>query len=130
MHPPFFSTSGNDGANVYFPPIPAISVMSAFDPKRTLGEPYIVASAFAAPNFHSRPRIALGAIVHRESRVEGKDNRFRFCLPKTAEISQNPTRAMAYAFIDFFEANAAAIADRPGNEAFVAAMIFKWPCQK
>lgn len=41
--------------------------LTAFHPKRTLGEPYIVASAFAAPNFHSRPRIG---IQHGHGRVE------------------------------------------------------------
>ena len=71
---------------------------------------------------------SLLAIRDRESKVVGKDNRLRFCLPHTAEVSQNPARAMAYTYIEFFETRSATLADKPGNTAYVLAMISKWPC--
>lgn len=68
------------------------------------------------------------AITNREGWSKDKDNKYRFCLPKTSEASQNPSRAMAYAYLEYFEAHSRRIAAEDGQTNYTIAMIFKWPC--
>jgi hypothetical protein len=72
---------------------------------------------------------SLAAIANRESMIAGKNNALRFCLPKTAEATQDPTRAMAYAYLDYFERIGSRMADKDGATVFIVAMIDKWPCE-
>jgi hypothetical protein len=71
---------------------------------------------------------SLMAIGQRQGRRNGEDNRQRFCLPQVYEIRQEPTRAMAYAYIEFFESRPSVLADWSGIDAYMAGMISKWPC--
>jgi hypothetical protein len=71
----------------------------------------------------------LSAITYREGWSQDKDNKYRFCLPKTPEASQNPTRAMAYAYLEYFEANSFRVAAEDGQTNYTIAMIVKWPCK-
>jgi hypothetical protein len=71
---------------------------------------------------------SLVAITYREGRSKTEDNRYRFCLPNTAELSTDSPRAMAFAYVDYFESRAAQLASKDGKTAYTAAMILKWPC--
>lgn len=71
----------------------------------------------------------LSAITHREGRAEGKPNDLRFCLPNTADVSADIGRAMAAAYIDWFEQRPQRANQMEGRTAFVLAMIERWPCQ-
>lgn len=71
--------------------------------------------------------MSLSAITYRESNAAPSPH---FCLPKTAQIDANPPEAMAYAYLDFFEASASRIAGEDGRAAYIAAMVSKWPCAK
>jgi hypothetical protein len=62
-------------------------------------------------------------------RVKVGDNSRRFCLPNDAQTAQEPAQVMAYAYIDFFENRVGHMATGPGFEAYLAAMIVKWPCK-
>lgn len=55
--------------------------------------------------------------------------RYRFCLPDDAYTSAEPAKAMAYAYIDWFEKLGFAVKDDNGAAAFVFAMIDRWPCR-
>lgn len=72
---------------------------------------------------------AIEAIVYREGRSGAKDNKYRFCLPKTAQASQSPVIAMAYAYVDYYEATASRTPTMDGVTAYLTAMIVKWPCE-
>lgn len=72
--------------------------------------------------------LELSAIAKREGAVESGDNRLRFCLPKTVEASTNSDRAMAAAYIDWYEQQPARANQMDGPIAFVVAMIDRWPC--
>ena len=75
---------------------------------------------------------ALAALGLRSGRTEGSDNSRRFCLPRDAQSQQQTANVMAYAYIDFFEQRITHIEGgpgKPGKEAFLAAMIVKWPCK-
>lgn len=67
------------------------------------------------------------AIANKEGAVPG-DTR-RFCLPRTAE-AENPSRQMAAAYVDGYEAFAAAANSSPSLTAFVGTLIQKLPCPK
>lgn len=69
---------------------------------------------------------ALVAIRDREGQVEGGE--MRFCLPDTADVRINPTLAMGYAYIDFYDRVSPQNHTDDGFLAFIAAMIDKWPC--
>ena len=73
---------------------------------------------------------ALGAIAHREGRIEGHNNKLRFCLPKIAEMGSDPVRAMANVYLDYFESVGSRQASADGQLAYTAALIMKWPCGK
>lgn len=70
--------------------------------------------------------LVLSAIANREGR--SVKSSYRFCLPKTAEVNTAPDRAIAFAYIDYFENVASRIPIEDGRAAFVAALIRKWPC--
>lgn len=72
----------------------------------------------------------IGAILHREGRSATDRNDLRFCLPHSADADSNPSRAMAAAYVDWYESNPARANSMPdGRTALVVAMIERWPCQ-
>jgi hypothetical protein len=74
---------------------------------------------------------AFAAMGLRSGRTEGGDNSRRFCLPNDAQSQQQTANVMAYAYIDFFETRVTRMEGgpgKPGKEAFLAALIVKWPC--
>jgi hypothetical protein len=78
---------------------------------------------------HSAERCAgvgILALVQREG-AKGND-KYRFCLPKTADVRSDPTSAFAAAYVDFFEKTGTRLADTDGLAAMVLAAIDKWPC--
>lgn len=72
---------------------------------------------------------ALAAMGLREGKSAAEDNGRRWCLPKDAQSQQKTLETMAYAYIDVFESHFSRMASGPGREAFLAAMIVKWPCK-
>lgn len=77
---------------------------------------------------------ALKAIANREGQQPAHKG-YTFCLPKTAEISTDPARAMAFAYIDYYERYSGYFETRnpgtlssDGETFYLAAMIKKWPC--
>jgi hypothetical protein len=67
------------------------------------------------------------AITYREGANDHQ--RLKFCLPKTTDVRIDPARAMAIAYLEWFELYGSRIPnDHDGNAAFVTAMIMKWPC--
>lgn len=70
---------------------------------------------------------AIKAITYREGdRPEHKG--YTFCLPKTAEMGTDPARAMAFAYMDWYESIVTGIEDKDGESAYVVSLIKKWPC--
>lgn len=68
--------------------------------------------------------------LERGGQSESKSNRWRFCVPPTVEIATNPERAMAYAFLEYVEANPLFLTKSDGRATFIIAMARKWPCQE
>lgn len=69
------------------------------------------------------------ASLQREGQVLGGDNRDRYCLPETPAVSADPGRVIAFAYLDYYERNAATVANEqavPG--VFMAAMRERFPC--
>lgn len=57
------------------------------------------------------------------------DRKYNFCLPKTAEMEAGRLRAMAIAYLDYFERRGAMA--NPGGDgiaAFTLAQVHRWPC--
>ena len=53
---------------------------------------------------------------------------FQYCMLNTPEITDDPSRAMAYAYLAYFEKHASVIGSARGETAFLHAMAQKWPC--
>lgn len=73
--------------------------------------------------------LAVLAIARREGRVPGQRNDLRFCLPDTADVDTDPARAMAAAYIDWYERTGSRMPQREYAGAFTIAMISRWPCE-
>jgi hypothetical protein len=75
---------------------------------------------------------ALTNLTLMNGRVKDSDSSRRFCLPNDAQSQQQTANVMAYAYIDFFETRVTRMEGgpgKPGKEAFLAALIVKWPCK-
>jgi hypothetical protein len=57
------------------------------------------------------------------------EERFRFCPQGTLDFDSDPPRAMARAYIEFFEASAVQLQDTSGLAAFLLSQKTKWPCK-
>ena len=89
-------------------------------PKDDDGRPQIFSAAWCS-------LAAIKAISYREGkRPEHKGH--TFCLPKTAELSTDPARAMAFAYMDYYESIVNGIENVDGELAYTVAMIKRWPC--
>jgi len=51
-----------------------------------------------------------------------------FCLPHSSEVNSDPRRAMALAYVDYYEKIGSASSFFDGAGSFLLAMIDKWPC--
>jgi len=73
----------------------------------------------------------LGAVATREGARPNENNKSRFCLPKNAETAVDPSKSMAFAYLNFYESTDSVntkSADASSQLVFTAAMILKWPC--
>ncbi len=70
-----------------------------------------------AATFHNGP--AASADVSKK---------FHSCMPTTPDFTDDPSRAMAYTYLAYFEKHAAVIGSASGEKAFLHAMAQKWPC--
>lgn len=71
---------------------------------------------------------SLKAVTNREGkRPEHKG--YTFCLPESVELNTNLGRAMALAYLDYYESIVTGIAGQDGETAYTVAMIKKWPCR-
>lgn len=69
---------------------------------------------------------SISMIVNRE----GKENpkKYKFCLDRSASVAANIPKAMAFAYLDFFEGPALKDKGVDGSSAYLFAMIARWPC--
>lgn len=77
---------------------------------------------------------AIKAVTYREGE-QPEHKGLTFCLPKTSEMSTDPARAMAFAYLDYYEKYISYFeTKRPGTPSadgetfYTAAMISRWPC--
>ncbi|HMT42204.1 hypothetical protein [Sphingorhabdus sp.] len=70
-----------------------------------------------AATFHNGPTVAADV-----------SETFHSCMPTTPDFTDDPSRAMAYAYLAYFEKHAAVIGSASGEKAFLHAMAQKWPC--
>jgi len=69
------------------------------------------------------------ASLQREGELFGSANFGRYCLPETPAVSADPGRVIAFAYLDYYERNAATLANqRAVPYAFMAAMQERFPC--
>lgn len=61
---------------------------------------------------------------------EGKavESKYKFCLDDRAATQTDTLKAMAYAYLDFYENNANLNRGADGRAAFLFAMVARWPC--
>ncbi len=88
-------------------------------PKRASGQAEQFSSSYCAA-------ASLSMIANRE----GKENtsKYRFCLDRGAATSANIPKAMAFAYLDYFEGPALRDKGVDGMPAYLFAMMERWPC--
>ncbi len=68
----------------------------------------------------------IALIVNREGQRPGMQ--YTFCLPRTAEFQTDPARAMAFAYLDYYDSRGANMRDATGRQLLLLAMVDRWPC--
>ena len=71
---------------------------------------------------------SLSMIANRE----GKENpsKYKFCLDSRSATSTNIPKAMAFAYLDFYEGAALKDKGTDGSAAYLFAMMARWPCRE
>lgn len=70
---------------------------------------------------------SLSMITNREG--EANTAKYKFCLDNGAAISADPPKAMAFAYLDFFESGSIVDTGMDGSAAYLMAMMARWPCK-
>lgn len=58
----------------------------------------------------------------------GVQSKFKFCLDRDAATRTDPAKAMAYAYLDFYERADLRDRNADGRAAYLFAMVARWPC--
>ncbi len=69
---------------------------------------------------------SISMIANREG--QENPNKYKFCLDRSASTTANIPKAMAFAYLDYYEGPALKDKGVDGSAAYLFAMMARWPC--